>query len=134
MRKRCNSKNNPEYKNYGGRGITICSEWDDFAVFARWAEETGYKDGLGLRRLDNDGPFSPSNCKWAVSGGGGYFPRFLTHNGVTKSVKEWAKELGCAPWVLTLRLDKLDWSVEKTVTTPVRHKKPNHWRTEHEET
>ncbi len=65
MRQRCYNHNNPDYKNYGGRGIKICDEWlDDFQAFRDWATENGYREGLSIDRIDNDRNYEPDNCRW----------------------------------------------------------------------
>lgn len=72
MRTRCNNKNHPSYKDYGGRGISVCDEWSDFNSFKNWALESGYQykaqhGQCTLDRIDVDGNYDPSNCRWVDS-------------------------------------------------------------------
>lgn len=67
MKQRCNNKNNVEYKNYGGRGIKVCAEWnkpDGLKNFAEWSIKNGYKENLTLDRINVNGNYEPSNCRW----------------------------------------------------------------------
>lgn len=69
MRQRCSDPNHDDWKYYGARGVKVCTEWRDFSVFNQWAISAGYKRGVGLSidRINNDGHYSPSNCKWSTA-------------------------------------------------------------------
>lgn len=96
MLARCFRKNHHAYKNYGGRGITVCDEWkDDFIVFFKWAMDNGYKNNLTIDRIDNNGNYEPDNCRWISKAEQTRNSRknvYLTYNGVTKTISEWSKQ------------------------------------------
>lgn len=64
MRQRCHNPNNHAYKDYGGRGISVFQEWEDYDVFKQWAFENGYSSNLTIERKNVNGNYEPSNCCW----------------------------------------------------------------------
>lgn len=98
MKQRCNNKNTTNYKDYGGRGITICDEWlNDFMVFYDWSMNNGYKDNLSIDRINVDGNYEPSNCRWVDMKTQNNNTRrnvYLTYKGKKQSISQWGKELG----------------------------------------
>lgn len=95
MKTRCYNENSPIYQNYGARGISICDEWkQDFRTFESWAISHSYQDNLSIDRIDNDGNYEPSNCRWVTSDVQSNNKRnnvSITIDGVTKNFKEWCK-------------------------------------------
>lgn len=128
IKSRCSNINNDVYHHYGGRGITICEEWrNDFKTFYEWAMKNGYADNLTIDRIDVNGNYCPENCRWVEfkeQMNNTRRNRFLTFKGETKTVAQWSEELSIKPATLYTRLNK-GWSVEKTLTTPV--KEINRW-------
>ena len=66
MKSRCDNSNHVSYKNYGRRGISVCTEWGDFSTFYNWAVDAGYKKGLDIDRKNNDEGYSPANCRFVT--------------------------------------------------------------------
>jgi hypothetical protein len=92
---RCNNPNASNYQNYGGRGITIYDVWKgDFVSFYCWAMSNGYDEGLSLERIDVNGNYEPSNCKWIElheQSRNKRDTKYAEINGVTKPLIEWAE-------------------------------------------
>lgn len=123
MMGRCYCLGDGNYKNYGGRGISVCDEWKDYSVFKLWALVNGYSDRLTIERIDNDGGYSPENCKFIPKGEqilNRRNTRWLTYNGETLCMSHWAKKLGMGRLTLITRIDKLNWSIERALTVPLR--------------
>lgn len=115
MISRCKYPSATEYEDYGGRGITVCDEWKDYNNFKQWAMSNGYTDELTLERNDVNGNYCPNNCKWVTMNEQSNNKRsshFLTYNGMTKTIAQWADLLGINYGTLQSRINKLGWSVE----------------------
>ena len=93
IKSRCGNPNNTRYKNYGGRGITICDEWVDFENFKEWALSHGYQENLTIERKDTNGDYEPDNCTFTATY---YQNRNRTSNVVIggKCLTDWALESG----------------------------------------
>jgi hypothetical protein len=109
------------YERYGGRGITVCDRWKEFANFYDDMSPT-YSDELTLDRTDNSKGYSPENCKWSTRKEQAMNTRkYLnaigyTFNGVTKTTSQWAEEMGIKRTTLDMRLRKYNWPLEKALT------------------
>lgn len=125
MIQRCENKNHVHYENYGGRGINVCEEWrNSYENFRSWAMENGYKEDLTIDRIDVNGNYEPSNCKWATPKEQGKNRRdnhFLTFNGETHTVTEWAEIIGIKSDTLFYRI-KAGWDIEDALT-PSTHRR-----------
>lgn len=164
MKARCSNQNTKAFPHYGGRGIKICDEWQDYLNFKEWALSNGYDDSLSIDRINVDGDYEPSNCRWAtilqqqrnrknnqsidVDGQtvkvveyadehnvttsairsrlkSGKHPlddvnrncKYITFNGETHYLREWATITGIAYTTLKERLRK-GWDIERALTVP----------------
>jgi hypothetical protein len=122
MRDRTRRKSHPHYKNYGGRGIKVCKEWESFETFYTWAISHGYKEGLSIDRLDNDGDYCPENCKFSTREEQANNKRnnhIITVDGESHNIEQWAKILGVKRSAIAQRI-KRKWSDKDVITRPFR--------------
>lgn len=118
MKNRCQSPNNSQYHNYGGVGVMVCEEWQTFVPFHEWATNNGYSEGLSIDRIDVYGNYEPSNCRWITMSEQQNNKRntiWLTYEGETKNVAQWAAYLGVTFDKLYYRLKKYDWNIEAAI-------------------
>lgn len=120
MKARTTNENATEYKNYGGRGIKVCDEWiNDFKAFYDWSINNGYKDGLTIDRIDVNGNYEPSNCRWATikeQANNRTNNHFITYNGETHTMKQWSEKLNIDYKRLWSRINRYHWSIERALT------------------
>lgn len=125
MKDRCLNPNNKRYECYGGRGITVCEEWMEFEPFRDWSMSNGYADNLTIDRKDNDGNYEPSNCRWAThkeQANNRSNNHYLTYNGETHTIAEWAEIKGINKDVLRSRIN-IGWQIERAFNEKVTERK-----------
>ena len=117
---RCYNPKASRYEHYGGKGITVCTEWrDNFQAFHDWAISHGYRDDLSIDRIDVNGNYEPGNCRWATAkkqSNNLSVNRKITFNKVTKTLSEWAAITGIDRRTIAARLDLQGWTVEQALT------------------
>lgn len=119
---RCTKKDRPFYEDYGGRGITVCTEWlESFDSFYFWAISNGYLQDLTLDRSDNDGPYSPENCKWSTrkqQARNRRSSKLWTAFSETKTQSAWMEDPRCLVTLPTIRKRMRNgWSFEGSIST-----------------
>jgi hypothetical protein len=125
MKSRCFNPNFPSYNHYGGRGITVCDKWkDNFQAFYAWAIFHGYKDDLTIDRINNDGNYEPSNCRWITKKEQSLNKsdnHIVTFNGISKPLMTWCEDCGINYKTVRDRL-KRGWSYQDALFKPVQIK------------
>lgn len=118
MKQRCFYENSISYRNYGGRGIAMCDEWkQDFIPFYKLAISNGYQDNLTIDRINLDGDYEPSNCRFITmkeQGRNKRNNRVLEYKGESHCISEWAENMKIKKTTLYKRL-KNGWDVEKAL-------------------
>ena len=132
MKQRCYNTSKDNYKYYGGRSISICSEWLDispsgmynyskgFLAFKEWALKSGYTDNLTLDRIDNNKGYSSENCRWVstkVQCNNRCNNKRIIYKGASKTLAQWSEALGIAYPTLYARIYQYHWSVERAFST-----------------
>lgn len=123
MKARCSWSGHIGFSYYGGRGIRVCEEWQRYETFRNWALANGYRDDLTIDRVDNDGNYEPSNCRWSSPSeqcNNRSNNRSLTAFGKTKNLIQWVRDERCivSEETLTSRLHR-GWEVERALTERV---------------
>lgn len=116
MKNRCRNPNAENYKYYGGRGVRYCEEWENFDAFLSWAQSSGYRDDLTIDRIDCNGDYCPSNCRWATREEQQANKRTsfrLQYNGEIVSLKHYCKLVGASYTMLSTRVKRKKMTIEQ---------------------
>lgn len=128
MKQRCLDANSDSYHRYGGRGITICQQWVE--SFQRFLDDVGRRPSskYSLERKDNEKGYEPGNVTWATRPEQAKNRRSnvrITYQGRTMILADWAREIGIGEHCLRQRIFILKWSIEKSLTTPLKKLRPH---------
>lgn len=129
MKRRCYTKTDMHYADYGGRGISICEEWlssdSGYENFKKWALSNGYKDNLSIDRIDVNGNYEPGNCRWTtwkVQNNNTRQNHFVEYKGEVKTIAEWAEITGIPYGTLSARIHK-HFPLEKVFNTDYKRER-----------
>lgn len=125
MKQRCSNPKSVSYQYYGAKGISVCDAWENFVEFYEWAIASGYADNLTIDRLNSNGNYEPSNCRWTTNKeqqNNTSYCRLITYGGKTLNITQWAELLNIPRNVLYNRLRR-GWDIERLLTT-----NKNEWR------
>lgn len=134
MKRRCYSKTEKNYEDYGGRGIKICDEWmgeNGREKFVVWALENGYREGLTIERINVDGDYSPDNCCWiehALQAKNKRNTIHVEYNGITMCLKDAARASGMS-WGTLYQRVKNGWPNEHLFDAPYKAGRKIVWET-----
>lgn len=130
MKQRCYDETNVQYKNYGARGIKVCDEWrNSVESFYDWAINNGYEENLTIDRINVNGNYEPTNCRWTTvkeQCNNKTNNHLITYHGETMNLMKWSEKLGVNYYTLRSRINILKWDVERAFETPfIKHGKSN---------
>jgi len=123
MRGRCNDPNDHSYADYGGRGIRVCSRWEQ--SFENFYADMGQRPSKNhqIERTNNAGPYSPDNCRWATrieQCNNRRSTVLVEWRGMKQTLPQWCRQVGLPHRTVWHRINKAGWSVEQALTTPLR--------------
>lgn len=125
MKQRCYDKKCSGYNHYGSRGIIVCDKWkNDFKTFYDWSMSNGYKDNLTIDRIDVNGNYEPSNCRWTTvkeQARNTRNNRYITYNGETHCLSEWEEIKKLPKGIITSRLSR-GYTETEALTVPIQNK------------
>lgn len=116
MKARCENPRNKDYPNYGARGICVCKRWRTFENFYY---DMGPANGMTIDRIDFNGNYEPSNCRWvpmSEQAKNTRKVRYIEYDGNRMTVADWARKLGVKPHTISMRLNSYGWPVEKALS------------------
>ena len=122
----CQNPNSPNYVYSGANGITVCDEWQTFEPFYEWSMKNGYADDLVLGRINKNKGYHPDNCIWVtykIDCNNRSYNTNIEYKGEVHTLAGWSEKLGIPRNTLWMRLNEYGWSIERTLTTPIRGKK-----------
>ena len=128
MKQRCSNPKSCKYEIYGGNGVSVCDEWMEYEPFHKWAINHGYKKDLTLDRINGDGDYNPTNCRWATYSEQSLNTkqnRYLKYKDRSLTIKEWSDFVGIKYNTLRSRIFTYGWSIKKALETPVRIRRGN---------
>lgn len=123
MKGRCSNSNKLDYARYGGRGISVCKDWNSFDNFRDWAINNGYSDNLTIDRIDVNKGYSPNNCRWATTKQQSRNKRNnirITFRGETKVLVEWCEQLNLPYGTIETRIHR-GWNGVDALTKPIKN-------------
>lgn len=118
MKKRCNNPSATEYKNYGGRGISVCDDWKRFEPFYNWAIYNGWQSNLTIDRIDCNGNYCPENCRWVsmnVQMNNTTRNHYINFNGTVYTLSTLAQELNIPYNIVRYRISTCNWNVQQLI-------------------
>lgn len=121
MFEKCTCETSRQYKDFGGRGITICEEWNNFEKFKEWSLENGYIPGIDIElgRINQNGNFEPSNCRYVTpeeQSNNRRTCKQITYQGVTGSMKDVCRQFNRNYYSVKQRIER-GWDTEKAMIT-----------------